>query len=412
MLEKITTFFLGRSEYALRLLPLAAGIAGTIAFAAVAREIASSGEAWLLAVLLLASSDKLIVQSNEVKHFTFDLAIAVALLWFVLRIAREARAARLGPLVARFGAVGALGLWLSFASLFSFAGTSLAIAAGRFRSWRGQERRSFLLANLAVGTSLLVLAAPIAAQRSDTVTGFWKNSFPDTASLGRFAYWIVRALVGFCNYFWQPFGVLFLALALVGVTAALRAGRRLDVSILWLPPAFAFVASFFELWPFGGNQHMVFAAPAVLLSVAEGLVVVRRELERRWQHAGSVFLLAVLLPGVGDAAYRTLSPRQRHEVRPVLEFVAANQRPEDQLLVFSAAEYEFYTGRKPEPIPRETDPLRRVWFIATRPGTKPPLAHDWLDRLAERRPKILEREEYGAAAYLFGPEEPEEEPRM
>jgi predicted membrane-bound mannosyltransferase len=70
VVEKLAVSFLGRSEYALRLIPLLAGLVGLTLFAGLARRVSGTGAAWLWAVLLMAASGKLIVQSNEVKHFT------------------------------------------------------------------------------------------------------------------------------------------------------------------------------------------------------------------------------------------------------------------------------------------------------------------------------------------------------
>ena len=47
-----------------------------------------------------------------------------------------------------------------------------------------------------------------------------------------------------------------------------------------LPIALSLVASFLGRWPFGGNQHMVFAAPAVLLLAAEGIAAVAESAPR------------------------------------------------------------------------------------------------------------------------------------
>ncbi|HEX9867027.1 MAG TPA: hypothetical protein VGC99_00280, partial [Candidatus Tectomicrobia bacterium] len=54
----------------------------------------------------------------------------------------------------------------------------------------------------------------------------------------------------------------------------------------------------------------------------------------------------------------------------------------------------------------EPNPSATVWFISIRSGYKRSTftAQDVLDRLNARRPRLQAIEEYGAAAYLFGPE--------
>jgi hypothetical protein len=166
----------------------------------------------------------------------------------------------------------------------------------------------------------------------------------------------------------------------------------------------ALAASFLHRWPFGGNQQMVFAAPAALLLAAEGIESLRRRLTRWRQSAAWIFVTCLLLPGVAMAAYRIGAPGLRHEVRPVIEFVQRHLHPGDQLLVFCPAEVAFYTGRDFRNASVEPDPSKRVWFIATGVGSDRFSARGLLDQLRATRPRLRVKEEYGAAAYLFGPE--------
>jgi protein-S-isoprenylcysteine O-methyltransferase Ste14 len=414
VLEKLVVSMLGRSEYALRLVPLLAGLGGTMAFARLARRLAT-GAACLStpprteraagtpvwAVLLLAASEKLIVQSNEVKHFTVDLLWAVLLTSAALGILREPRRLRT---VALWGLLGALGLWLSFASVFVFTGTSLALAARLLRHEDRRIRAGFLAANFAVALSFALLQGPAQAQLGDQVLGFWSDAFPDVSGPGALFAWLARALLGFFNYFWQPLGVVVaLAVSLAGAMLW-RSGRRVELALLGLPVALSLAAAFVHRWPFGGNQHMVFAGPAVLLLAGEATEAIRRRLELWRRGAGAVFVVLFLLPGIGAAAFHLAFPRQRHEARPVIRFVEENRRPQDQLLVFCPAEFEFYAGPVfPNP-PSAPDPSRRVWFVGTRSKRKPFPNQELLDRLASRRPLLLSSEAYGAASYLFGSE--------
>jgi len=151
---------------------------------------------------------------------------------------------------------------------------------------------------------------------------------------------------------------------------------------------------------------MVFAAAAALVLVAEGTEALRLRLARwRWW-AGWTCVTLLLLPGIADAAHRILSPRQKYELRPVIQFVQRYLQPGDQLLVFDPAAVEFYTGRGFREASVEPNPSASVWFISIRNGYKQSTftAQDVLDRLNARRPRLQAIEEYGPAAYLFGPE--------
>jgi hypothetical protein len=208
------------------------------------------------------------------------------------------------------------------------------------------------------------------------------------------------------NYFWQPLGAALIALAVLGGSSVWRHARRVELGVLTVPVLLALIASFLHRWPFGGNQHMVFAGPAVLVLVGEGMESMRGRLTQwRWW-AGWATVTLLLAPGIGGAMYHVVVPRQRHEVRQVIEFVQQHRAPEDQLLVLCPAEFEFYTGREQRSAPAEPNPSARVWFIATHAGGGPFPRQDLLDRLSTRRERLLASEEFGAAAYLFAPEDP------
>jgi hypothetical protein len=393
--EKAVVALLGSSEYALRLVPLAGGVVGLLAFAGLAASI--SGEAAVWSVMMMAAADKLIVQANEVKHFTLDTLLAIVLVALAVRVRRRPSAA---AHVAR-GAAGALSAWLSFASVLVFAGTTLALAPRALRA-RG-ERRAFLAAVAIAVASWSLLVAPVAAQRTAVVTEFWSDAFPDVRSAATLVAWMIRALLGFFNYFWQPLGAAVVVLAALGAAAIRSRGQGFELACLWLPAGIALAASFVAGWPFGGNQHAVFAAPAVLLSAGEGLALASRRLGRFDRRLGAAAAIAFLSPGIAPAAWHLVSPRTRHEVRPIIEFVEQHRRADDLRLISCVAEYQFYTGEDVRRLPRELGAGRRAWFVSARSAERPFPEQVLLDRLRHERPLLLAREAPGAAAYLFGP---------
>lgn len=407
IVEKIVILTLGRSEYALRLIPLLAGIAAMIGLAVLARRVCGTGMASLWAVVLAAASPNLIAHANLVKHFTLDMLWAVSLVWLADRIWPLDRPVRM---LLVWGALGAVGPWFSFASVFVFAGTSLTLGARAVRTWRGPARAAYLLANLEVLATLALLLGPIRAQATGRLVDFWlsRGAFPDTQSLWSLGHWLLRSGSGVAAYFWRQPGPALLALILLGGVRWWRTGRRPELCLVLLPALMALFASALHRWPFGGNQHMVLAAPAAVLLMAEGMDGLGIWLAR-WQRWARWALVALfLLPGVINAAYRVAIPRQRHELRPVILFVQRNLEPGDHVLVFDPVTFMFYAGRDLQDAPTAPDILSRVWFISIRDGYKRSTftGQDVLDGLEARRPRMLAIERYGAAAYLFGPEHP------
>jgi hypothetical protein len=261
-----------------------------------------------------------------------------------------------------------------------------------------------VVANAMVLVALALLLASIQAQLSGGLLSFWTPSFPDTSSACALIYWLGRSLLGLFNYFWQPLGAALMLLAVLGSVSAWRNARRVELLVLTMPILVALVASFLHRWPFGGNQHMVFAGPAVLVLVGEGTERVRARLTRWCWWAGTTCVALLLIPGLADATYDLFVPRWRHEIRPVIAFVQQHQQPGDQLLVLCPAEFEFYTGHRLGDARVEPDRAARVWFIATRAGGGVFPSQYLLDRLAARRVRLLAIDEPGAAAYLFAPE--------
>lgn len=400
--EKLVVAALGPSEYALRALPLLAGIAALIAFAWLARRVCSCAAAAVLAVVLFAASAKLITDASQVKHFTLDVLVAIGLAGLTWRICRDS--APRPSLLWWWGVVAAVGLWFSYATVFGFAATSLILAAPALRTWPRSSRSAYLRANLLVFVSAAALLLPVTAQRSGAVVHFWSRAFPDVSGPLPSVIWLGRSLLALFDYFWQPFGGLLLLSAGLAVAACWRTERQPLLRLLCLPVGLALLAAALHWWPFGGNQHMAFAAPAVLVFAADGIELARRRLVVRLPRVAWAGLALLLAPGLLGAFYHLIVPRQRHELRPVIAYVQQRSTPGDQLAVFDPATFKFYTGRDLRSAPRQLSSAERVWVVTPRSknGVLHPDVQDFVDRLARTRPRLSALETYGAAAYLFG----------
>ena len=400
--EKLTVAAFGTSEYALRALPLLAGLAGLVAFAHLARRVCTNDAAALWAVVLLAASTKLIVDASQVKHFTLDLFVAVMLAGLAWR---AYRADAPSPwLLVTWGGLAAIGLWFSYATAFGFAASSLVLAVPALRRWPAPSRRAYAIANLLALASFAALLAPIHAQRSVYVLQFWSPAFPDVSSAPSLAIWFGRSLLGLFNYFWQPFGAVLALLAGLAAQAYWRTDRRPLLALLWLPVGFAALAAALHWWPFGGNAHMVFAAPAVVLLAGEGLEIARAELASRDRRYAWAALALLLAPGLLPALYHLAAPHRRYELREAIAFMQQHGEPGDQLAVFDPATFLYYTGRDQRGASFQFADSARVWVLTTRSsaGTVPPAVQEVVDRLSRERPRLAASEVYGGGAYLYG----------
>lgn len=135
---------LGRSDCALRLLPLTAGIAAAVLMYPFARRFLDDTQA-RLAGLITMFCPLLITYSNAVKQYAFELLVAVLLLLLFEMALRRERAQRS---TAAILAAGALAPWLSLTSVFVLATAWLLLVAQSVRGRAGAAR-------LAVGSAVV-----------------------------------------------------------------------------------------------------------------------------------------------------------------------------------------------------------------------------------------------------------------
>ncbi|HEV3115081.1 MAG TPA: hypothetical protein VGY99_31740 [Candidatus Binataceae bacterium] len=174
---------------------------------------------------------------------------------------------------------------------------------------------------------------------------------------------------------------------------------RTATMMLVAPILLAIAASFAHLWPFGGNQHMAFAAPAMPLILGQGCETIRCWLSERRRWLGEAALAALLAPVLVNSSYRAISPRRNADLRSVVEFFRQRRLPSDGVIVSDAATVDFYTGYDFRYDSPPITPSARLWFISI-PGIKA----RGLDDLLNRRPLLARVESGGAAACLFGPQ--------
>jgi hypothetical protein len=399
--EKVIAAALGHSEFALRLLPLLAGLAVLPAFVVFVRRF-SDDAVVVWASLFVALSPKLIEHSSEVKHFTLDVLAALALLSLAWRVHETSPSSRR---IWTWALTASVAPWFAYSSVFVFAATSMILTVPALTLWSAAQRRIFLLAHLVVLLSLALLAGPALQQRTPAVVSFWDHTFPDIAHPGLTFTWLARGWIALCGHFWQPLGALIIVCVVLATLAAWAERQRTRLAFLWLPILLTMLAGLLRLWPFGGNQHMAFVAPLVLLLAAHGAEIIRASLAQWHPRITIAFTAALLLPALGDACYHLIVPRYRHELRPVIRFMQTHASADDAVIVFDPATFAYYTGRDVRGDRVNTAAPSRLWVITPRSsrGALEPDVQRVLTALRQQRPQLDAKETPGAAGYLFGP---------
>jgi hypothetical protein len=370
----------GRSERALRLPSLLAGLLLLPLAAAFFRESLPRGPA-LAAMGLLAVSDPLVDYAVQVKPYALDAAVALLVLLLAWRELRDA-----GRWWARLilAAVGFLGPWLSFPLAFV-----LPVAWGLL-AWARLRRRAALPWSYLLGVAALwavsALGFLIHLQGwSDRVAlrSVWERTggFPPLPpkSLAELV-WYVRAAV---KVPMMPGGVgipgLGALLALGGLVVGWRRGHRPLVILLVGPLLAALVAAAVRAYPFSGRL-LLFAAPGLAGLMALGTHPLWGA--RGWRR-GLLALLLVASVGTeaGRAVARVVAPKVREDVRSAVTVLRREARPGDLVYVYYGAvpTFRWYAPdppwrvhegtkarRAPERYAEEVAALPaadRVWFL-------------------------------------------------
>lgn len=359
LLEKLLVRSLGESEYALRALPLACGIASVFLFYVVAKQVLRSAEAIAIAVALVALSPSLIYYSSEVKQYSTDVAITLAIYALVLAVRPEQWG---GGRLAALAAVGAAGVWLSHASVLVMAGIAVTVQGGFLarKQWTSAFRFSLpcLAWAASVAGSYLVSLSKLTRDRD--LLAYWTGNFmpfpPRSVSDLK---WFWDA---FFSFFRQSAGMEFaglMALAFVVGTAFLWFSERQKLLLLLSPVAVTLAASAVHKYPFGGRLSL-FLVPGALLIVGVGAEQIRLAAKSRSAVIGYAFLALLFLdPSVyllhHFAKPHVLVAREGtmllEEIKPAMGYVWSHEQPGDLIYVVTGAQpayryYDEFYGRR------------------------------------------------------------------
>jgi Dolichyl-phosphate-mannose-protein mannosyltransferase len=279
--ERVLLSVLGTSRYVARFVPLACGIAALFLFARLVRVVLPRRAA-LVALALFACSDDLIYFSSELKPYSVDLAVGLALSLAVFDALGK-------PIRGRHVAVLAVGVavapWCSFPSVFVVVACGATLILTTLRS--GRYRDAAVWGTIGIGwlASFLVCfrASNSLLSPYTTMYKFWDFAFLPLEPLSRDSLSkacgiLLEIFVNPLNLvapIWPWAGVILpVSLMLLGVVSLARRSTA-AWAILVLPIALAMVASALKRYPLHGRLILELV-PAFLLLIAEGTEVVHR----------------------------------------------------------------------------------------------------------------------------------------
>ncbi|HEY7634510.1 MAG TPA: glycosyltransferase family 39 protein [Gemmatimonadales bacterium] len=302
----------GVNEYTLRLIPLLAGIVLLFALFRLAQRRLEPAEA-LVALALAATAFPLIRYSDEVKPYSIDAFVTIAVIGLALDTLRELDAAERWR---RLVMAGALAVVLSIPAIFVCAGVSLGLSIECLR-----RRPRGWLVRLGTATAIWVGLAGLtyliwyrAAAGGSYMRQYWEATFlrPGTPAWGHRLGLGAQEAVCSLNC-WR--GLLNLAplyglLVVLGLWVLFRRQGPAFAALLILPLLLAFAASFAGRYPIA-TRLLLYAAPLVVLLVAVGLVASATWFAGRLRWLQPRWVLAIfLLPSVVLTTSLAIDPPQ------------------------------------------------------------------------------------------------------
>ena len=334
-IERLSTQLFGQNEYALRAVPLLAGVAVLPLLWWLARrhlgDVAAAG-----AVTFLALTPAAIRYSTEVKQYSSDAFVVLAVVACACVAAEELTRRR----VAVFAVTASVALWLSHPAWFAVAVAGVMLALTASRTGR---IRALIVAGVPIAASAVVAYAVNLreARANDALDSYWATGFPsESASVFGAIRWIPGAAWRALD---QPGGVgqrwLALLLIIAGVVAFRRRGWRLGVALGGVV-ALTLLAGAVRLFPVRGRL-VLFLVPLLAIALSAALA-------HSWLRWLAGLGLVILLVGpAGDMVDVARHPPALVEGRQAIEFVARHRRPGDLVFVHSTAvpSFDFYAER-------------------------------------------------------------------
>jgi hypothetical protein len=316
----------------MRLPSLAAGIAQLFIFALLARMIFLRNNSQPNVVIWLAAvSPQLILFSNQIKPYIFDVLCATLLIFLALPffLREEQQAQRYAPLI--------LANWFSL--IISYPATFVVggICAGLLI--KNGLRKPRPLLTLCLGTAIIVLLTlTLAGESSSYMQIFWEKGYEGFPKLD--VVWWGRAL-GNSLFFGLSspsylgivklslaFGWLFAPLCVLGIIHLWRKKQPGLLCLLLSPVVFCLTASLFHRYPFH-SRLILFTMPHVLVLLSYGLIHISSysglKLVVQWGLWTAVGLCSII--SIIEYSYPCKG------IRHGLSYISSREKPGDKVIV-------------------------------------------------------------------------------
>ncbi len=388
LLEKVMFDLWGHLEYALRLLPLAMGLAALALFRDLTFRLLKPAGA-LAALAALALSPWVHEYVVDVKPYSADILMTLAVLRLGLPMTEE-RTASLGRLLA-LAVAGLAGVAMSFPIVYVLGavGGILFLQFAVQRRWRDAIVVAVASALWLAAFGALYLLVYKVQTRVGTLADAGHEHFFQRSTFGPFPPKSLGDLVWYAKWSANLFIYYFTGYAAVPAGLACLAGfigfwrRSIWLALMLLAPiALALLgAAAAHAYPLYG-RYAIFYAPVLFLFAGAGVDQLARGGAPRWALAAAAFAILAGPTMLLSWQYRRSPPFGLTHITPAIKTMGKDWKPGDVVYVQASATpaYLLYRsryglGQAPWRIGYETtwscvlkdlgaDAARRVWVLA------------------------------------------------
>lgn len=345
-IEKLSTQLFGNSEYSLRLFPFIAGIVSLCAFYHLANRFAAK-IAVPIAVTLFATLPYTTYYTTEVKQYSSD--VMIALLLTLLLTSRRSQILNRKNLVL-LSIFGVIAIWISHPAIFILGGLELAYLLTSPR----QNRTKLLSNRLPIYILWLVSFGGLyfltisGTMENEKLVGSWAARYPSSPVD---LLWLFDALG---RFFYRPLGfpVIIDGVAIFAFIIGLFAVYRknwITFFTLSSPVVVTLIASYLHKYPFR-ERLVLFLVPFFLIIIAEGIVFLLTPSQNRSKFLtlfGIIILISIITPSLLNSSHLIINPQVKEEVRPLIEYLKANQKPGDSLYIYwkGISHFKYYAPK-------------------------------------------------------------------
>jgi len=422
--EKVFTLIFGDHDWALRIFPLMAFLASIPLFFDLNLKATNARTFAFISTALFSLSTYLIKYASEVKQYSVDVLVCVAILWSALYFLKN----RSRSSAVYLALIGAVSVWFSNVSIIVLFAAGLYVFFQIFLRDRNKIGSAILpilawVVSFGVYYPLFIMDHPT---REIMVT-FWaeqgafieSNIFSASfyTSVGHKVYELAR-LMSF-----GPFSFVPIIVMLSGILSLIVFGKYRLLYLAVFPILVHFGLSYLSLYPFH-IRTILYLSPLVVVLYVAGFYYIFDFIQKRFPRLPSALLLLPFLLQLYPIYLTT--PAELEEVKVTMSFMNEHVDPSDQIYVYfgSTPPFDFYKEQYPninsnaqiiygelnrEDWSAHDDQLRRiegdVWVLFShvyRKGGNPEQGEDTyiLDRLKEaNREVVLQKEATGTSVY-------------